>query len=196
MVRAYLAVLMITGLLQIPAASQQVAPPANSATQTQDSAAGTQQTTGEIATIIQSRSTNTPGFRLMIHDDGSATEESTNFGPNHPSKTLAQVHRYSPGTIDVQTLRHLLTRIGDVSRIPTGFCPKSVSFGTRTQISYQGKLSGDLQCIRGGQGVDQSLLQPSLELSKFVQNVVKQVKVPVGRPITVFNNPARDSATR
>jgi hypothetical protein len=75
-------------------------------------------------------------------------------------------------------LRRLLTGIGDVSRIPTGVCPKSVSFGTRTQIEYAGKTSGDLQCIRQqASGGDQALLQASEDLGRFVRTTLSQLKI-------------------
>jgi hypothetical protein len=75
-------------------------------------------------------------------------------------------------------LRRLLTEIGDVSRIPTGSCAKSVSFGTRTQINYAAKTSGDLQCIRQrASGVDQAPLQASEALRAFVQKTLGQLKI-------------------
>ena len=100
-----------------------------------------------LATITQSHSTNTRGYKVVIHNDGSATAEidAASYGPRiDPSRS----QRFRPGTIDTKTLRRLLTAIGDVNRIPTGDCLKSASFGTRTQITYAGKTSGDLQCIQ------------------------------------------------
>jgi len=184
--RTFLKALLISVLLQTPAISQQTLPPASSATETTPNGAAKESATREVATIIQSPSTNTPGFRIVIHDDGSATEEIRDFSHN-PGRAPVQPRQYPPGTIDTNTLNRLLTKIGDVSTIPTGFCPKSVSFGTRTQISYNGKTSGDLQCIRrAASGTDESLLQASEELSRFVQQIVKQAKVPVGRSGMVF----------
>ncbi len=100
-----------------------------------------------LAIITQSGSTNSRGYKVVIHDDGGATVEigGTSFAfRTEPSRS----QQFPPGAIDTKTLRRLLTEIGDVSRIPTGSCAKSVSFGTRTQITYASKTSGDLQCIR------------------------------------------------
>jgi hypothetical protein len=73
--------------------------------------------------------------------------------------------------------------IGDVNRIPTGACAKSVSFGTRTQINYASKTSGDLQCIRQpASGGDQALLQASEDLGRFVQTSLSQLRINV-RPV-------------
>jgi hypothetical protein len=176
-VRSFLQAFLIAALLQVPAASQ--LPPQNGG--------GKEQASGEIATIIQSPSTNTPGFKIVIHEDGSATEEVSQF--RGPSNAQSQTRQYPPGSIDTNTLHRLLTTIGDVSKIPTGFCPKSVSFGTRTQIAYNGKVSGDLQCVRAqASETDPSLLHASQELSKFVQNIVKQARVPAGRRMMIFKS--------
>jgi hypothetical protein len=133
---------------------------------------------GDLATIIQSRSTNTRGYTIIIRNDGSATAEISSgagfaSGPE-PPRTQA----FPPGTIDTKTLRRLLTAIGDVSKIPAGSCPKSVSFGTRTQIAYAGKTSGDLQCIgQQAPSGDQARLQASEDLGKFVQATLSELKI-------------------
>jgi hypothetical protein len=44
-------------------------------------------------------------------------------------------------------LAALLTKIKDVSAIPDHGCLKSVSFGSTTTITFQGKTSGDLSCL-------------------------------------------------
>jgi hypothetical protein len=130
-----------------------------------------------LATITQSRSTNTLGYEVVIHSDGSATAEigGSSFGlRTEPSRS----QQFPSGTIDTKTLRRLLTEIGDVSRIPTGGCAKSVSFGTRTQITYANKTSGDLQCIRPqAPDVDQPILKASQDLGKFVQIILGQLKI-------------------
>ncbi len=132
---------------------------------------------GILATITQSRSTNTRGYQVVINNDGSATAEisGANFGlRTEPSRSQQFPH----GTIDTKTLRRLLTEIGDVSRIPTGSCAKSVSFGTRTQISYASKTSGDLQCIRAqASEADQAPLKASQDLGRFVQTTLGQLKI-------------------
>jgi hypothetical protein len=130
-----------------------------------------------LAIITQSGSTNSRGYKVVIHNDGSATAEigGANFGlRTEPSRS----QQFPPGTIDTKTLRRLLIQIGDVSRIPTGSCAKSVSFGTRTQITYASKTSGDLQCIR--QQVsdgDHAKLQASEDLGRFVQTTLGQLKI-------------------
>ena len=79
-----------------------------------------------LAMIAQSRSTNSPGYKLVIHNDGSATADIDAFRAEPPRS-----HEFSPGTIDTKTLRQLLAGLGDVSRIPVGNCAKSVRGSTR-----------------------------------------------------------------
>jgi hypothetical protein len=168
---------VVTGLLQSNfATTPQAITPAGQAT----AASGPevkQKAEGNLATIIQSRSTNTRAYKVVIHNDGSATAEisgaSFAFSIEPPRS-----QQFPPGTIDIKTLRRLLAEIGDVSGIPTGGCAKSISFGTRTQITHAGKTSGDLQCIRrqassGGQAP----LQASEDLSRFVQTTLSQLKI-------------------
>lgn len=170
--------LAFTGLLQSnPAAPQQAPAQESQATATtgQETKPGVE---ADLATIIQSRSTNTRAYKVAIHNDGSATVEisggpSLTFRPEPP-----RTQEFPPGTIDTKTLRRLLTEVGDVSKIPTGGCAKSVSFGTRTQIMYAGKTSGDLQCIRQpASGGDQAPLQGFEGLSRFVRTTLSQLKI-------------------
>ena len=160
-----------------PVAAHQATAPENhqsTATANQELKQGVE---GILATIIQSRSTNTRGYKVVIHNDGSATAEigGANFGlRTEPSRS----QQFPPGAIDAKTLRRLLTEIGDVSMIPTGGCAKSVSFGTRTQITYASKTSGDLQCIRQqASDADQATLKTSEDLGRFVQTILGQLKI-------------------
>jgi hypothetical protein len=169
-------VLVFAGLLPSnPAAAQQAITSENHPA----TAMAEQETSvkGILATITQSRSTNTLGYRIVINNDGSATAEiggaSSALG-TEPSRS----QQFPPGAIDTKTLRHLLTEIGDVSKIPTGGCAKSVSFGTRTQITYASKTSGDLQCIRKQASNGDQVPQPASEdLGRFVQATLGQLKI-------------------
>jgi hypothetical protein len=171
-------VLAFGGLLPSnPAAAQQAITPENHQATAPAEQEIKQGAAGILATITRSRSTNTRGYKVVIHTDGSATAEvgGANFGLRSEPSRLQQ---FPPGAIDTKTLRRLLTEIGDVSRIPTGGCPKSVSFGTRTQITYANKTSGDLQCIRQqASDGDQAPLQASEDLGRFVQTTLGQLKI-------------------
>ena len=157
------------------AAGQQASTPENrqvTATAGQETGAK-----GILATITQSRSTNTLGYRIVIYNDGSATAEIAGAGSGLRTES-SRSQEFPPGAIDTKTLRRLLTEIGDVSKIPTGGCAKSVSFGTHTQITYASKTSGDLQCVRP-QATDgaQVAQQASEELGRFMKTTLGQLKI-------------------
>jgi hypothetical protein len=126
----------LAGLLpNNPAAAQQANTPENRQATATAEQEMKQNIEGILSTIIQSRSTNIRGYKLVIHNDGSATAEIDGASlavPTEPSRS----QQFPSGAIDTKTLRRLLTEIGDVSKIPTGGCAKSVSFGTRTQTTY------------------------------------------------------------
>ena len=113
----------------------------------------------------------------MILEDGSAIAQiggAISALRTEPSRS----QQFPSGAIDTKTLRRPLIEIGDVSKIPTGGCAKSVSFGTRTQITYASKTSGDLQCIRQqASDGDQAPLQASEDLGRFVQKTLGQLKI-------------------
>jgi len=187
LVATFLLAFALAGSFQaIPAVAQQQPGPPDA-----DSAKEPEAKTGGkkvLATIIQSRSTNTLPYTVAIYRDGSATAKITGVSAGIRSQVQQSPQpspapqEFPPRTIDTKTLRHLLTEIQDVSRIPTGTCPKSVSFGTRTQISYAGKTSGDLQCVREpSTGADQTLLQTSQDLSRFVQTTLRELKIDAHR---------------
>ena len=128
---------------------------------------------GVLATITQSGCTNTCGYNIEIHNDGSATGVTIG-----TINSLVTKQDFPPGTIDTKDLQNLLTEIGDVSKIPTGACMKSASFGTRTQITYAGKTSGDLQCQgQPASGGDQAPMQASEDLRRFVRTTLSQLKI-------------------
>ncbi len=127
---------------------------------------------GVLATITQSGCTNTCGYNVALHNDGSAAADI--MATTH---SLVTEQKYPAGTIDTKPLRKLLTAIGDVSRIPTGTCPKPASFATTTKITYAGKTSGDLQCIQPPEpGGDQALLHESEQLARLVLTILVQLK--------------------
>jgi hypothetical protein len=177
LVRTFSWALAVAGLLQSSCAAAPQATPSegqSTATPGQEMKHGVE---GDLATIVKSRSTNTRGYELVIHQDGSATAEISGatvaFRVDPPRS-----QQFPPGTIDTKTLRRLLAEIGDVSKIPSGGCAKSASFGTRTQITYAGKTSGDLQCIRRqASDGDQAPVQASEDLSRFVQTTLGQLKI-------------------
>lgn len=89
-----------------------------------------------LATIQVSGSTNTLPYILTVYDNGSAVVDMQ----GKPQK------EFPAGTADSQKLKALLEQVGDVSQLRAGRCARSASFGTTTQIRYNGKTSADISC--------------------------------------------------
>jgi hypothetical protein len=175
-VRCVPLVLVFAGLLpNNPAATQQAnAPEKHQATATAEQETGVKDI---LAIITKSGSTNTLGYRIVISNDGSATAEIGGASPTLGAEP-PRSQQFPPGAVDTKTMLRLLTEIVDVSKIPTGGCAKSASFGTRTQITYAGKTSGDLQCIRQqASDGNQAPLQVYEDLGRFVQTTLGQLKI-------------------
>jgi hypothetical protein len=97
----------------------------------------------EVAHIRETASTNTPEINVAVYADASA--QRTIVGSN---AAYVANKTYPAGSADVTTFLTELHLVGDVSKIPTASdCGKSVSFGTETIVSADGKTSGDLQCL-------------------------------------------------
>ena len=94
--------------------------------------------------ITNSGSTNTPGATVTVNIDGSGT--ITYDRDNDPRFNKYVDKTFPRGTFDVSHLAHMLVQIGNVETISEHHCIKSVSFGSTTTISYQGKTSGDMSC--------------------------------------------------
>jgi hypothetical protein len=96
--------------------------------------------------ITNSGSTNMPGSTLTINHDGSGT---LTYEKEVPGLTLKHGTNktFTAHTFDIGQLEQLLNEVGGADHIPNHGCLKSVSFGSSTTITYQGKTSGDVSCI-------------------------------------------------
>jgi hypothetical protein len=127
-----------------------------------------QDTNGVLAVITNSGSTNAPGSTITINKDGSGTlafqkrGESRRF-TQYVNKTLP------PNTLESSQLEKILTQIKDVETIPKRECIKSISFGSTTTITYQGKTSSDISCLTDE---DAKIFQ---DLKSLVQSIRSQV---------------------
>ena len=109
--------------------------------------------TAQAASIDVSRSTNSPDLHVTVNCDGSAVRligESTNNSLGTMPRT------WEASSPEVVKFLADLDAVGDVSAIPASpadphllsDCVKSVSSGTNTTITAQGKTSGDMQCLK------------------------------------------------
>ena len=121
-----------------------------------------------LAVITNSGSTNAPGSTLTIMKDGSG---SLTYQKGAQEERFSRfVNKTFPrGTFESNQLENMLTQIKDVGTIPNRDCLKSVSFGSTTTITYQGKTSGDLSCLSNE---DPKIF---LDLKKLVQSMLTHV---------------------
>ncbi len=109
-----------------------------------------------VITIRNSGSTNQPGWRLDIFSNGSG---NLLISPHKEQRKRSVSKVYQPNTF--HEIKKTLDQINDVAAIHTvSSCIKSVSFGSKTTVSYKGKTSGDVSCIRS------DAPKPEKELSK------------------------------
>jgi len=110
--------------------------------------------TAQAATIDVSRSTNSPDLHVAVNCDGSGVRS---IGESMITVIDVLPRTYEAGSPELVKFLADLDAVGDVSAIPASpanpnialsECAKSVSFGTITTITAQGKTSGDMQCLK------------------------------------------------
>jgi hypothetical protein len=147
MVRRFFGLVIIFFVWLVPASAKQGAAQ-NQNDQDKDGANSPQ-----VAVIENSGSTNTPGYRLIVHASGSA-------------EWAVSRRRHSPacsrnaGKLPSELTQRFfedLRQLMPLSKLPVGQCAKSVSFGTTLRVTYQGSTSPDLSCPASGNETDQLL---------------------------------------
>ncbi len=102
------------------------------------------------AVIVNSGSTNTAGFKIVVQRDGAA--EYTPAPRAHPQPqgqhVVAPMKRKLPPAL-VHGLFSDLEAARPFSDLPRPRCMKSVSFGTRLTIEFNGDETPDLNCGAG-----------------------------------------------
>lgn len=113
------------------------------------------------AVIVDSGSTNTPGYRLVIQASGSAgwsvsrRRNSPACSRNTGKLTSLLTQKFFR---DLQTLMPL-------SKLTVSPCAKSASFGSTLHVTYEGSTSPDLSCPAGGNEAGE-LLNDLAEINK------------------------------
>lgn len=107
---------------------------------------GTRKITGSQIIISTSASTNSAPWKLYISPDGSGSLVTSPMTHGITYKNMS----YAIGTFPYYQIVSDLSAIGNIGGIPGHSCPKSVSFGTSTTISFNNKTSGDISCINSG----------------------------------------------
>ncbi len=127
-----------------------------------------QDTNEVLAAITNSGSTNKPGSTIMINKDGGGTLLfQKRAGERRFKQYVNKI--FPPNTFESNQLEMILTQIKDVETIPKRNCIKSISFGSITTITYQGKTSGDVSCLSDE---DAKIFQ---DLKNLVQRITTHV---------------------
>jgi hypothetical protein len=106
------------------------------------------------ATIVNSGSTNTAGFRIAIRRSGAAEYTSVPRGANprtaEPDKAEAEKSgREIPKDLASRLFADL-EAAKPLGGLPAPHCMKSKSFGSRLTIEFGGETTPDLSCGDGG----------------------------------------------
>jgi len=98
------------------------------------------------ATIVDSGSTNTNGFRILVEPSGKTQSTAATRGPQTPAAASPVA---SAGTVPPAVARRLYSDLDaawPLSSLPAEHCLKSASFGTRLTIEFAGQTTPDLSC--------------------------------------------------
>jgi len=129
-----------------------------------------------VATIVYSRSTNSPEIDVLVFSDGSAErtviEDLRLIIPDAGPTMSGSPRTYPAGSPEVTQFLADLAAVPDLAAtgdpglsIGGERCPKSVSFGTRTTVTAGEVTSGDLQCLSNPTAAQTALANDAMVLT-------------------------------
>ena len=123
---------------------------------------------GDAATIINSGSTNRPGFRIVIDRSGIAelTPTRRRFGAGQTQP--APIRRMLPHSL-VESFYSDLNTAKPIVSLPPIHCVKSVSFGTTLTVAFGKEQTPDLSCGDGGNAVMHDLIRDANQIVTLLQ---------------------------
>jgi hypothetical protein len=121
----------------------------------------------QTATIVDSGSTNTTGFRIVVQRSGKAACVITpaKFARRADEKSSTKQQQLSHALVN--RLFSDLEAVRPLSSIPEPRCMKSASFGTTRTIEFGGEKTPDLGCGSGGNAKLQVLIEDGNEIVKL-----------------------------
>jgi hypothetical protein len=120
----------------------------------------------DAAVIVNSGSTNTAGFRIVVEHSGKATYTST--GRRQPNGSSANRNVDLPKALATRFYADLAAA-KPFSQLPIPHCMKSASFGYALTIEFAGQTTPDLTCGDQGNAKMKALIQDSGEIVKLFQ---------------------------
>src|SRR5580704_4583829 len=115
----------------------------------------------DATTIIDSGSTNRPGFRIVIEPSGVA--EFTSVSRRAGAEQTKPARKMLPDTL-VERFQTDLRAAKPLDSLPAVHCMKSASFGSRLTIASGGEETPDLRCGDGGNAAMRNLVRDTNEI--------------------------------
>jgi hypothetical protein len=120
--------------------------------------------------VIDSGSTNRPGATLTLDESGNVTVEQRN-NEAQSTKISAEL---------CQQLMRDVKAAGMLSELPAQHCPKSVSFGSKLYVEFNGDRSPDISCTPQSDARAAALQKDANEILEIVR---KQLGLSRFRPV-------------
>ena len=117
----------------------------------------------DAVTIVDSGSTNRPGFRIVIDPAGVAEFTSTPRKSGAPLEQTKPIRRTLPRAA-VKRLRSDLEAAMPFASLPVVHCMKSVSFGSALTVAAGREQTPDLKCGDGGNAAMRNLIRDANEI--------------------------------
>jgi hypothetical protein len=117
----------------------------------------------DAAIIVNSGSTNSDGYRIVVPKSGKAAYSSTSRRSPAPSNTKT---RKLPGSMITRFYADI-DAAKPLSDLPAARCMKSASFGTTLTIEIGGQKTPDLSCGDHGDGKLKALIRDATEISRL-----------------------------
>jgi hypothetical protein len=118
------------------------------------------------ATIVNSGSTNTSGFRIAVKRSGAAEYATVPRGANAQNVEPEKEGREIPSNLASRLFADL-EAAKPLASLPAPHCMKSKSFGTRLTIEFGGETTPDLSCGDGGNEHLRELIKDANEAVAF-----------------------------
>jgi hypothetical protein len=128
---------------------------------------GAPATEPDAATIIDSGSTNRPGFRIVVDRSGIVKLTSTPRRLGAQQARPAPIRRMLPHAL-VEAFYSDIEAAKPLDLLPSVHCAKSVSFGTTLTVVF-GKQTPDLSCGDGGNAAMRDLIRDTRQIVALIQ---------------------------
>jgi len=122
----------------------------------------------DAVTIIDSGSTNRPGFRIVVDRSGNAELTSTPRRSRLPQEQSKPIRKMLPLAV-VERFHADLDAAEPLASLPAVHCAKSASFGSTLIVAFGGEQTPDLRCGDGGNAAMRNLIRDANEIVALIR---------------------------